>query len=257
MKNIKLGLRQIIYENKAFRRNPASAFFTFILPLLFLFILNIILGNNPVESSKGMINLSTMYIPTMAAFSIINSSYTSIAMNLSISRDRGLLKRIKGTPLPKSSFLFGKIAHNTLISATLIIIIIIVGELIFDVRVPRNNLPALFIVLLLGTATFCSLGIAVASLIPNADASPAIVNASILPLLFISEVFIPMHNAPSWLNLIAQIFPVRPLSISLQEIFNPSASGLVIGMIDLLVLCSWLTLGIISSMRYFSWDPKG
>ena len=256
MKSIKLGLRQIIYENKAFRRNPVSAFFTFILPLLFLFILNIILGNNTLESSKGIINLSTMYIPTMAAFSIINSAYTSIAMNLSLSRDRGLLKRIQSTPLPKSSFMLGKIAHNILISATLVLIIIIAGEFIFDVRVPRSNIPALFIVLILGTATFCSLGIAITSLIPNADASPAIVNASILPLLFISEIFIPMNNAPNWINLVAQIFPVRPLSTSLQEIYNPSASGLGINIIDLLVLCGWLTVGTISSIRYFSWDPK-
>ena len=63
--------------------------------------------------------------------------------------------------------------------------------------------------LLVGAASFCALGFAITAVIPNADAAPAIVNASILPLLFLSGIFIPLgSNAPAWILWIARIFPV-------------------------------------------------
>lgn len=256
MRILRLALAQLPYENKAFWRNPAAAFFTFAFPLLFLVIVNLIFGNEEVRLPEGTIHASTFFIPMIIAFAVINASYTKLAMNLTIARDRGILKKIRGTPLPAASFLIGNIVFNTLVSALLVLIMLMVGLLFFDVTLPIKSLPAFLVTLLLGAAAFSSLGLAITTVIPNADAAPAIVNASILPLLFVSDVFIPMDEAPVWLNTLAQFFPVRPLSVALQDAFYPFSTGFGFNTVNLLILTAWLIAGIVLSTRFFSWEPR-
>ena len=255
MRSIKLGLRQIIYENKAYRRNPAAAFFTLVFPLLFLGMLKIF-GDGLVEIDGGKVTRATIYIPMITAFSVVSSCYTGIAMTLTFNRDNGILKRMRGTPLNLGPFLFGKIAHNVLISISLVIIIFTIGILFFEVSITPKTFPALIIILILGSATFSALGIAITTIIPNSDAAAPIVNASVIPLMFISDVFIPMDNAPSWINFIAQLFPVRPFSVALQDTYNPFVSSWGLDIQNILVLVVWLSVAIFISIKFFRWEPS-
>ncbi len=93
-------------------------------------------------------------------------------------------------------------------------------------------------------------------MIPNADASPAIVNVSILPLLFISGVFIPMEDAPAWLNTFADVFPVRHFSSALLTAFNPFETGAGFEPVRLAVLAGWGAVGLVVALRFFSWEPR-
>ena len=257
MRILKLTLRQIRYENKAFRRNPVSAFFTFAFPMLFLFIFSIVFSNREMEIEGGIVSLASVYIPMITVFAVVGSSYTGVAMQLSIARDGGILKRIKGTPLPLISFILGKIGHSTLIATLLVLIVTMSGSFIMDVPMPsKNAMPAYILTLLLGAATFSCLGVAITSLIPSADAAPAIVNASIIPLLFISDVFVPTDSAPVWLNMFAQCFPVRPFSIELQAAFNPFNTGMTFNVINLGIIGAWLIAGLLLSIKFFSWEPR-
>ena len=251
-----LALRQVRYENRAFRRNPAAAFFTLVFPLMFLVIFNLLFGNNRMDVPGGTTTTSTFIVPAIAAFSVINACYTNVAMSVSISRDQGLLKRIRGTPLPTWGFLFGRIAHAVLVAFVLVAIVTAAGALFYDVDMPTNTLPAFLITLAIGAAAFCSLGLAVTALIPNADASPAIVNASILPLLFISGVFIPMGDAPAWLNTFADVFPVKHFSSALLTAFNPFETGAGFEPVRLAVLAGWGAVGLVVAVRFFSWEPR-
>ena len=255
MKQFKLGLRQIIYENKAYRRNPTAAFFTVVFPILFLVLLKIF-GDETVESSGKLISRATMYIPMITAFSVISSSYTGIAMTLTINRENGILKRMRGTPLNLAPFLFGKIIHNTLIAFSLVIIITVIGFTFFNVSLVPSAIPGLIITLIVGAATFSSLGVTITSIIPNSDAAPPIVNASIIPLMFVSDVFIPMDNAPNWINSIAQVFPVRPFSVSLQNAFNPHFPNRILDLENQVILFTWLILSIVISLKFFRWQPS-
>ena len=250
-----LFLKQIVYESKSYRRNPAAAFFTLVFPLLFLFMLRIF-GNDSVEIDGGTVSRATKYIPMITAFSVIGSSYTGIAMTLTLNRDIGVLKRYKGTPLPLMIFLLSKIAHNTIVSFALAIIIALIAFTIFDVGLPTNSIVAFLLTMILGAATFTTLGIAFTSLIPNSDAAAPMVNASIIPLMFISDVFIPMDSAPNWLNWIAQIFPVRPFSLSLQEAYSPFSSGITENPENYVILLAWLIVGLATSLKFFSWEPR-
>jgi ABC-2 type transport system permease protein len=256
MKNVFLALRQVRYENRAFWRNPPSAFFTFVFPLMFLAIFNLLFGNEEIALEGGITHTSTFYVPSIAALSVVSACYTNIAISVSFSRDQGLLKRIRGTPLPNWAFIFGRIVQSVGVGYILVAIITLAGMIFYNVTPPTNTLPAFIVTLAIGAATFSSLGLAVTGLIPNAEASPAIVNASILPLLFISDVFIPMHNVPEWLISFADIFPVRHFSVALQNSFNPFESGLGFEVTALVVMSIWLTGGIAATIKFFSWEPR-
>ena len=107
--------------------------------------------------------------------------------------------------------------------------------------------------LVVGAASFCALGFAIASVIPNADASPAIVNASILPLLFLSGIFIPFgNNTPSWILWIARIFPVKHFADGMQAGFI----GTPFHWTDVLIVAAWGLAGLLYATRYFSWEPR-
>ena len=256
MRTIALTLRQVRFENRAFWRNPPSAFFTFVFPLMFLVIFKVVFGDQEIEVPGGKVDTSTFYVPGIIALSVISACYTNIAIGIAFSRDRGLLKRVRGTPLPAASFLFGRIIQATLIAVLLVLLVLGAGVFLYGVEAPADKAPAFIIGLVVGAATFCALGLAMTALIPNADAAPAVVNASILPLLFISNVFIPTANAPAWLNDFASLFPVVHFSEAMHAAFNPFETGGGFDVKSLIVMAVWGALGLAVAVRYFSWEPK-
>ena len=256
MTGVRLTLRQVRFENRAFWRNPASAFFTCVFPIMFLVIFNLLFGNNEFEVPGGVTTTSTFYVPAIAAFSVISATFTNIAISVVIARDLGLLKRVRGTPLPPWAYLGGRILHSIVLSVMLVALVTAFGALFYGVAVPTTTLPALLVALALGAATFCALGLAVTGFVPNGDAAPAVTNAIILPLLFISDVFIPQANAPGWLNTVANIFPVIHFSKALQTPFNPFETGSGFEPLHLAVMAVWLVIGIVVAVFTFTWEPR-
>jgi ABC-2 type transport system permease protein len=252
-----LLLRQARFTNKAFWRNPAAAFFTFAFPLLFLVIFTTLFGSSGQLNINGnRVSVATFYIPAIAVFSVITACYTNVAINLSFARDTGILKRIRGTPLPGWAFLGGRILHAVFVAVLLVAICSIFGAIFYDASLPGRSLPAFVLTLVVGSASFCTLGMAVTTIIPNADASPAVVNATILPLLFVSDVFIPLQDPPAWVDLVGKIFPVRPFSDSMQQAFFPPPGSSSIRGADLLLIAAWGLAGLAVAVRRFSWEPR-
>ena len=251
-----LTLRQARFDMKAFFRNPAAAFFTFVFPLMFLVIFNLVFGNADIEVPGGTVDTSTFYVPAILALSVISACYTNIAIGISFSRDRGILKRVRGTPLPPLAFIAGRVLQATGVAIILVTIVLAMGVVFYGVDLPGETFPAFVVTLIVGAASFCALGLAVTCIIPNADASPAVVNASILPLLFISNVFIPTSQAPSWLNDFASLFPVAHFASALHAAFNPFTVGSGFEPKDLAVMAAWGLLGLLISVRFFTWEPR-
>src|SRR5262249_7189021 len=111
MTGLALTLSQVRYVNKAFWRNPASAFFTFAFPLMFLVIFTSLLGHGTVAIGTRLVNTSTYYVASMASFAVISACYTNIAIGVTFQRDSGVLKRTNGTPLPSAAFLGARMLH--------------------------------------------------------------------------------------------------------------------------------------------------
>jgi ABC-2 type transport system permease protein len=249
-----LTVAQVRYANKAFWRNPASAFFIFAFPLMFLVIFTALLGHGTVNVSPGrVVNTSTYYVAAMASFGLISACYTNIAISVSFQRDQGILKRINGTPLPKSVYLGARMLHALFVGVLLVVITAAFGRLLYSASVPTGvTLLRFLVMLLVGSAAFCALGFAITPAIPNGDAAPAIVNATILPLLFLSGVFIPLgSNSPAWILWIARIFPVWHFARGMQAGFL----GTAFNWTDVLVVAAWGLGGLLLSVRFFSWEP--
>lgn len=247
--------RQLRYENKAFWRNPAAAFFTFAFPLMFLVIFNLVFGNNEIGEVDGeVITGSTFYVPAIAAFSVITACFTNMSISVVFLRDEGILKRVRGTPLPASSYLLGRVLHSTIIAMILVIIVSVAGYLFYDVKLPTDDLPRLALIVLVGALAFSALGLAHTAIVPNADAAPPVVNATILPLLFISDVFIPLDDAPSWLVTFSKLFPIWHYAHSMLDTFDPFGGVFAPG--NLFVVGIWGIAGLLLATRFFSWEPR-
>ena len=258
MSNLRLAVRQLRYENKSFWRNPAAAFFTFVFPLMFLVIFNLIFGNDttPRFCNGREFSLSTFFIPAIAAFSVITACYTNISIGVTFARDEGVLKRIRGTPLPAVSYMAARIAHAIMVAVILVVIVVTFGRAFYNVDIPSTTMPAFLVSIAVGAACFAALGLAVTAFVPNPDAAPAVINASILPLLFISDVFIPLDAAPKWLGQFAGVFPVKPFSHALIKTYDPCAIGGAWQKGDLLVMAAWMLGGLLVAIKTFSWEPR-
>ncbi len=251
---VTLTFSQFRYVNKAFWRNPSRAFFTFAFPLMFLVIFTALLGNGTVHIGAMAVKASTYYVAAMASFGVITACYSNIAMTLAFQRDNGILKRIDGSPLPSSSFLGSRVLHALFVAVLLVAITAGFGRAFYGAELPNGVLLLRFLLMLVvGAMAFCALGLAVTAAIPNADAAPAIVNASILPLLFLSGIFIPFGNdTPTWIMWIARIFPVRHFAAGMQAGFI----GTAFDWTDVIVVAAWGVAGLVLAIRFFSWEPR-
>jgi ABC-2 type transport system permease protein len=251
-----LALRQVGYTNRAFWRNPASAFFTFVFPLMFLVIFTAIFGGT-TDTQFGPIKASNYYVASIATFSIITATYTNLAISVTFLRDSGVLKRVRGTPLEPWAYMAARILHAVLMSFLLVVIVVAFGVAFYHADLHTRTLPALILTIVVGSASFAALGLAVTSIIPNADAAPAVVNATILPLQFLSGVFIPLANTHAWYAQVAKLFPVyhfvQPmLAAYFQPQIDPTTNGFKPW--DLLILAAWGLAGVVIAARTFRWE---
>ena len=254
MNTLHLTAVQLRYVNKAFWRNPASAFFTFAFPLMFLVIFTALLGHYTVHIGSRTINTSTVYVASMACFSVITACFNNIATAVSFQREDGILKRAHGTPLPGASFLGARILHAVLVSVLLVAITAVFGRLVYSAEIPAGlSLLRFIVALLVGSAAFCALGLAATTVIPNSDAAAPIVNAIILPLEFLSGIFIVFTDTtPAWILWVARVFPIRHFVLSMQAGFL----GTAFSWTDVLVVAAWGVAGMLLAVRFFTWEPR-
>ena len=251
-----MALQQVQWENRSFWRNPAAAFFTFLLPLLFLVLFNALFGDSELEIDGRQLDGSTFYVPGIAALSVVSACYTNVGMMVTIARDLGVLKRMRGTPLPPWAYIFGRLGQALLVSVLMVVIVTVVGAVAYGTQLPESTLPGFLVTLLVGSLAFCALGLALTAVIPNADAAPAVTNATILPLLFVSNVFVPLQDPPEWLAIVGDIFPVKHFAAALQTAFHPDTTGAGFEWGHLAVIAAWGVAGAVLAVRFFSWEPR-
>jgi ABC-2 type transport system permease protein len=248
-----LTLSQIRYVNKAYWRNPASAFFAFAYPLMFLVIFTSIFRSSTVQFGARSVNEATYYVPGMAALAVITVCFNNVAVAVTFQRDSGVLKRMNATPLPSAAFFAARILHAVIVSVLLVIVTAAFGRAFYSAAVPTGGtLVRMLVMLVVGAAAFCALGFAISAIIPNADAALPIVNAVILPLLFLSGIFIPLGNhPPAWMDWVGRVFPLRHFLASMQAGFL----GGPFHWSDVLVVAVWGLAGLLFAIRFFRWEP--
>ncbi len=206
---------QIRYEQLSFWRNPQSAFFTFLFPVVIIVIFGALFRGASGSSYFYGLSALQYYVPTIAAISVLGACYSQLAIVLSTRRQNGILKRVRATPLPAWTYFLGLLAHCIMVSAVDVALITGVGAA-FGTPLP-THWAAIAVALVLGAASFCALGVAVASLIRNSEAAPAVVQLVLFPLVFISGSYMPIHS--DVLNRISGALPVRPFNLALMGPF--------------------------------------
>jgi ABC-2 type transport system permease protein len=251
-----LALHQSRYDLKQFWREPASVFFTAILPLIFLVLFVAIFGNDTTKVDGHLIETSTYYLPAILALSIVNATFINLTIWVTITRDRGQLKRLRATPLPPWAVIAGRAFSALVVAAVMTVLVCLVGVVFYGVSLPDNALPGALLTLVVGTLAFAALGFAAAALVPSENAAPPIANAICLPLEFISGIFVPADQIPKWMLDVAAVFPIKPFFDALLRAFDPHTTGTGIMWNKLGVLAAWGVVGTIVALRFFRWAPK-
>lgn len=251
-----LLLHQYGYDQKQFWREPASVFFTVALPLIFLFLFSSIFGDQTVNVDGHTVKTTVYLVPGIVTLAAVSATIVNLAITFTILREKGLLKRVRSTPLPPWVYLGGRVLTATALTVIMVVAVTVLGRLVYDVPIPTGTLPGLFLTLVIGTAACCTLGFALTSLIPSEGAAPAITNAVILPLYFFSGIFIPEDDLPSGMKFVGSLFPVRHLFRSYFAAFDPTTTGPGIAWGHLAVLVLWGAVGGVVAVRTFRWTPR-
>jgi ABC-2 type transport system permease protein len=237
--------RQYRFERHLFWRNPSAAFFNFLLPLIFLALFGAIVSGNRHELQ--------IIVPGIAGMSVMSTTFTALAYNLTFLREQGVLKRMRGTPLPSGVFL-GGLALNAVTNAAIQIgIVVLAGRVIFGLGWPADGLE-LVVFVALGVVCFASLGVALSHAIPNFESAPAVVNAVFVPVILISGVFFDVKHVPIFLRDIAQALPLDHLIMGISGGLVAHHGGLSAHVTALWVIGIWTVLGIVLAVRGFSWE---
>ncbi len=243
---VALSWRQYRLERRMFWRNPSAAFFNFALPLLFLVAGGAILSGRPRDLH--------LLAPAIAGMAVMSTTFTALAYNIVFLRERGVLKRIHGTPLPTGAY-FGGLAANAVTNTALqIAIVTVAGRLFFGIGWPRDWLE-LFVFVLAGVVCLAALGIAFAHAIPNFESTAAYVNAVFLPVVFVSFYVFDSKSAPAFLRNIAEALPLKPL---IDGLYGAMVTGSGIGkhVSALVVIVLWGAFGAFFAVRGFSWEQR-
>lgn len=255
MSDARRALAQLTADLKIFRRNPAALFFTAILPIMFLFIFVGIFGNQKLKEYGGA-RASTLQVPAFIALAVISASFVALAIGFTRIRESGVLKRVRGTPVPPWLVFAGRIGTSIVTATVVTALLTAVGAVVFGVSVPTHTLPGLVSALVVGAAAFCALGIAFTRLISSVDAAPAMTNFVVLPLYAISGIFLPFRQLPPGFRSVAELLPAQPFVDALQVAFDPRTVGSGIAGGDLLKVAIWGVVGLILAIRTFGWTPR-
>lgn len=240
-----LAWRQYRLERRMFWRNPTAAFFTVLLPLLFLALFGAIFSD---QADLDVI------VPGIAGMSVLSATFTALAYQMTFMREQGILKRLRGTPMPSGAHLLG-IAGNAVVNTALqIVLITVAGKLLLGVDWPEH-VGELLLFVALGVVCFASLGVALAHAIPNFESAPAYVNAVFLPVIFISGVFYDADDAPRFLRGVAEALPLKHLIDGLSGAMVTGA-GTSDNVAAIGVLVAWTILGVTLAIRGFSWEQR-
>jgi ABC-2 type transport system permease protein len=248
--DLTLTLWQVAYEQRAFWRNRTRAFFSFGMPIMLLLLFGSLNSGGRIQE-LGNIPYVVFFLPGILAYGIIITQFVNMAGGLAIQRDNGLLKRMRGTPLPGWAYVAGRVGSTAAVSLVMAAVMLIIGRVFYGVHLRAEAVPAVVLAVLLGAATFAALGMAAVAMIPNAEAAPVVANVLILPLSFISGIWYPMTGAPQWLHDVANAFPVARLANCLHVAFDPLNHGSAFSGSDFLILGVWLVVGVRLAMRFW------
>jgi ABC-2 type transport system permease protein len=260
---VRLLLPETLHQLRLFSRRPAAMFFVIAMPLVLLLVFTQVFGNEPIP---GMgITTAQFYTPSLAVFGVVMACYTYLAISTAAARDQGVLKRVRGTPLPPGTYIAARILSASLIALVAAGLVMIAGAIGFGVVLIPDRLPAAATVMVTGALCFSALGMLVTAVCRSSETVQAVTSATILPLAFVSDVFIrPGDALPEWIRRVADAFPLRHFSQGFGKAFDYAVSGtgwtwqgseeVYAVPPHLAVMAVWGVMAAIGAALLFRWD---
>ena len=245
-----LFLHELRAQQRLFWRSREAAFFTFLLPLVFLVLLGSVYGDEEIEG----IDAATYLVAGLLGYGVVATAFAGMAITLVIRRESGVLKRVRGTPLPPRVYLAAVIASTLVVIALESVAQIVVGRFLLGAGWPTAP-GSLALALLLGVVVFAALGLALTGAVRSAEGSSAVVNAVYLPMAFVSGVFFSVGALPRFLEALAEISPLTYLLRLVRAAFVDGESAAA-GVEELAVLALWALVGLVLAVRSFRWEPR-
>ncbi len=253
----RLLVAQTRYQIVTFVRIPVAVFFTLGLPLVMLVLFNALFGDNTFETADGgQLSAQQFYTGGLAAFTAVSATFTNLANMVPIRRDEGVLKRWRGTPLPTWIYLAGFILSAVLIAVVGVVLMLTLGVVVYDLEIEAAKMPAAIATFLIGVGAFAALGMALAAVVKSASSASAAANAIILPMAFVSNIFIQVDDAPVWITALGDFFPLKHFAESFQDCFTPFVEAPAFDWLSMAYVALWGVAGLVVAMRFFTWEPS-
>lgn len=255
-RDARLVAHQLRYDLLGVLRDPQSRFFTLVLPVIFLILLTSLFGNHTNNINGHPVKTATYYVPGIATLGIVATSFVNLVIAITTQRESGVLKRRRSTPVPAWVLIASRTLTSVILAVVLVALIVVIGRIVYGVHLPRTTLPAFVLGVVVGAASFCCMAFAAASFIRNEDSAQPVIQAIILPLYFISGVFVPKDQLSNTLRDVASVFPVSHLNDALFKAFDPATTGSGVAGTDLLIVAIWGAAGLAIALWRFRWSPQ-
>ncbi|GID32347.1 ABC transporter permease [Paractinoplanes brasiliensis] len=237
---------------RGFLRNPLAAFFTLAFPLAFLVIVSTIIGGQTTEDGVPIVQF---LVAPFAVFGVAQASFVLVATDTAVLRERGVLLRLRATPVPRHIVLAARVGASAVVAGLTVLVLTVVGVLAYGVQVVWNKVPAALVTLLVGIACCTALGLALAAWSRTVTATQALAQGLLISLAFISDVFIVGADLPRPLAWAGSVLPLKHFAGALAETFEPGG-GLGLSPGHLAVLLGWTVAGVLLARMRFGWEPR-
>jgi ABC-2 type transport system permease protein len=239
--------RWIAARVRMMMRSPRALGFTFAFPLVLVTLFGSLNADQTVTAPSGAtVKFTQYYTPSIGVFALTLACYTSLIIGVATARETGLLKRVRGTPLPLPVYLGAWLIGAGVVGILSVVLLFVVAVPAFGVHVYASMLPQALLVLVLGAACLGSIGLALGTMAKTADQATPLAQLTMLPISFISGVWFPITDAPSWLVHLAGFFPLKHLVDAFSACFVPGAS---VDGADLGSLAIWGAAGMLVAVR--------
>lgn len=246
MKLLRMFLVQTTMHFKwYFVRDGELIFWSLAMPVFFLVLFSFAFGNGPSS------NASTFLVPGIIGAQVLSSGFWGVGVMLATFREKHLLRRVYLTPMPPWIFFASLVAYRMTLLATQAVILVAAGALLFHVRITGNPLEILAI-LVLGAATFVSLGTIVGALARTTESANNIASVLTVPLAFVSDAYVPIDRFPHAVSAMLRLLPstqfidtFRAVSVAGEPLAKYGAW--------IVALVAWMVVGTLISARTFRW----
>jgi ABC-2 type transport system permease protein len=247
---MRLFLHELRGELLLYVRSRELAFFTFLLPILFVVILGSAYGDEEIEGHLG----ADYLVSGMIGYGVASTAFAGLAIVLVIRREEGILKRLRATPLPAVTYIASVLATTMVAFLVGAICIVALAMMLFDAHFPKSPV-SLVAALLFGGASFAAIGIGVSTFLHRAEGASAAINAVYIPLSFLSGAFFSQGGFPAFLTVVADVFPLKYF-IDLVSAISLDGDQIWERPVDVAVIAAWGLAGTVLALRRFRWVPR-